>query len=208
MTAAQKDNLTYRLKVRLRKNALSYLNAPVVMETHGGYGAIYQECYARLGGGVVFEKDPAKAEALGRQRPEWAVYECDCEMAIRAGAGLHLPVNFYDLDPYGSPWPVLDAILSVKREWPQRIVVVVNDGLQQKAKMGGSWDVSALQGAVARYGTGVVYRQYLDICRELLEEKVRQVGYDLSHWGGYYCGYMEQITHYAAVLERGATDAA
>ena len=207
MKATQKDNSTYKLKVKLRKNALGFLSAPVVMETHGGYGAIYQECYALLSSGVVFEKDARKAESLAKQRPAWAVYECDCEMAIRAGVGLHLPVNFYDLDPYGSSWPVLDAILSADREWPERVVVVVNDGLRQKMKMGSSWEVKALQSMVTRYGASRMYAHYLEICREMVTEKVRQVGYDLSHWGGYYCGYEGQMTHYAAVCER-ATNAA
>lgn len=199
--STQKDNSTYRLKAKLRRNALALIDAPVVMETHGGYGAIYQECYTRLPDGIVFEKDAAKADALAKQRPTWAVYECDCEMAIRAGAGAHLPTNFFDLDPYGSPWPVLDAILSVDRNWPRRIAIVVNDGLRQKAKMSGAWDVAALAPMVAKYGNNAIYANYLEICREMVQEKTGQLGYKLARWGGYYCGYMEQMTHYAAVLE-------
>lgn len=199
--SAQKDNSTYRLKVKLRKNAIALLDAPVVMETHGGYGAIYQECYARLPNGVVFEKDAAKADALAKQRPTWAVYECNCEMAILAGAGAHLPTNFFDLDPYGSPWPVLDAILSVERDWPAQIVFVVNDGLRQKTQMSGAWSVSALDSMTAKYGNNAIYANYLDICRELIQEKTSQLGYKLTRWSGYYCGYENQMTHYAAVLE-------
>lgn len=207
MTATQKDNSTYKLKVKLRKNALGYLAAPVVMETHGGYGAIYQECYARLPGGVVFEKDARKADALSRQRPTWAVYECACEMAIQAGVGLHLPVNFFDLDPYGSPWPVLDAILSVERNWPARVVIVVNDGLRQGSlDIQGGWRVEALRDAVARYGNSALFANYLEICREMIGEKVGQLGYKLTHWGGYYCGFGGKMTHYAAVCDR-ATNA-
>ena len=202
MKNIQKDNSTYRLKVKLRKNALGFLDAPVVMETHGGYGAVFQECYSRLPNGVVFEKDPIKADALSRQRLTWAVYECDCVGAIRAGVGAHLPVDFYDVDPYGSPWPVIDAILSVKRDWPRRIVFAVNDGLRQKVKMNGGWDVESLQDAVARYGASKMYARYLEVCREMLAEKVSQCGYTLTHWGGYYCGYADQMTHYAAVCDR------
>ena len=202
MASAQKDNSTFRLKAKLRKKALAFLDTPVVMETHGGYGAIYQECYGKLETGIVFEKDTKKAAALGKQRPTWAVYECDCVSAIRAGVGLHLPVNLYDVDPYGSPWDVIDAILSAKREWPARLVFAVNDGLRQKLKMAGGWDVGALSDVCVRYGNGALYTHYLEICQEMLTEKVRQAGYGLSYWGGYYCGWLEQMTHYAAVYDR------
>src|SRR5678815_1224206 len=90
----QKDNTSLAGKVAIRRSLLGQLaqlgQAPIVLETHGGIGAIYRRCYSMVPSGVVFEKDPRKAEILAGQRPTWAVYESDCEKAIAAGAGAHL----------------------------------------------------------------------------------------------------------------------
>jgi hypothetical protein len=205
MAAGQKDNSTLSLKVSLRRNLLREIEKPVVLESHGGYGAIYERCYAHLvAEGVVFEKDPAKAAVLGRQRPTWAVYEADCVGALAAGVGGHLAVSFFDLDPYGEPWPVVDAIFGSKRPWPERIAVVVNDGLRQNLRIAGGWKVASLEAMTARYGNRALHDHYLEICREMLAEKAAQAGYGLSRWAGYYCGYGQMMTHYAAVLVRTA----
>lgn len=199
----KRDNSTFKYKARLRKQALALMDSPCVMETHGGYGALYDECY-RHGDfpGVVFEKNPIKADALAKQRPAWAVYECDCVTAIQEGVGFHIPVNFFDIDPYGSPWDVIDAILGRHKYLPAVIVLVVNDGLRQKAKMGSAWNVKQLHSATSRFGASALYRKYLEICEFLLQQKAREVNYNLSRFGGYYCGYGDNMTHYAAVLRR------
>lgn len=195
----QKDNSTIKHKALLRRNLLAEIADPVVMETHGGAGMLFLRCYSHIRHGVVFETKPDKTAILARQRPSWSVYECDCVTALKAGAGAHLPVNFFDLDPYGEPWPVLDAIFESERPWPVRIGIVVNDGMRQKLRIG-AWDVGSMAGMVAKYGNkldGI----YLDVCRELLSDKAAQRGYRLIRWAGYYCGHADQMTHYAAVLE-------
>lgn len=174
----------------------------MILETHGGYGKIYELCYADLPAGVVFEKDPDKAGFLAGQRPTWAVYEGDSLKGIAARVGSHLPVNFLDLDPYGSPWEIINAFFENWGELPDRLAVAVNDGLRQKCKMNGAWSVGVLAEKVARYGNQSLYADYKEICRELLEEKAAQAGYRLSRWTAYYCGFRGQMTHYGAVLER------
>jgi hypothetical protein len=200
--ATQKDNSTFSLKASLRIKALLELEKPVVMETHGGYGKLYDRCYSHVVDGVVFEKRPEKSAKLAKQRPGWAVYESDCLMALRAGVGSHLPVNFLDLDPYGEPWPVMDAFFESKRPKPDRLVMVVNDGLRQKLKMNGGWTVGSLQGVVDRMGNGGLYEKYLEVCQALVKEKAAKAGYVLRRWTGYYAGFAGQMTHYAAVLVR------
>jgi len=170
------------------------------METHGGAGHLFMKCYRDVQRGVVFEVKPDKTAILARQRPTWSVYECDCVPALRAGVGSHLPVNFFDLDPYGEPWPVLDAILQSERPWPERIGVVVNDGLRQKLRIS-AWDVGSMQAMVGKYGNKLA-DVYLEVCRELLDEKAAQRGYRITRWAGYYCGHADAMTHYAAVLEK------
>ncbi len=200
----QRDNSTFKSKAKLRKKALAMLDAPCVMETHGGYGAIYDECYrSRDIPGVVFEQNPIKADALAKQRPTWAVYECDCVAAIGEGVGFHVPVNLFDIDPYGSPWDVVDAIMGQARRLPATVVLAVNDGLRQKVQMNGGWDVAQLAPAVRRFGAASMYRKYLEVCEFLLQQKAVEAGYALDRFGGYYCGHGDNMTHYAALLRRG-----
>jgi hypothetical protein len=202
----KKDNSTLRQKVALRRSALQALGggAPVILESHGGKGEIFKRCYSHVEQGVVFETDPRKTAVLSRQRPTWAVYEADCVSAMGAGVGFHLPFNFADFDPYGDPWPVVKAFLGNADHLAGRLVIVVNDGLRQGAKMGIAWQCESLQEAVAEHGNAFIYEHYLTVCQELMQKAAAQAGYSLSRWTGYYCGHAKQMTHYAAVLERKA----
>src|SRR5690606_31820124 len=101
----KKNNSTYYQKTRLRERTLQSLaeagiDAPVVMETHGGTGQLYRACYRTFPQGVVFEQKGEKAAKLALQRPTWAVYQCDCVNALSEGVGGHLAVNLLDIDPY------------------------------------------------------------------------------------------------------------
>jgi hypothetical protein len=199
LKSQKKDNTTFPFKLSLRKQALLELDAPVVMETHGGWGKLYANCYATFPG-VVFEQLPMKADFLAQQRPNWAVYETDCVRALREGAGNHLDVNFLDLDPYGEPWPVLSAFLESDRRLPARLVIVVNDGLRKSLKMGVGWHSKSLEPMCAKYGNAWLYHNYLAVCQELLKQKAAKAGYTLRRWTAYYCGHMDTMSHYAAVL--------
>lgn len=182
---------------------MSELEHPVILETHGGLGKLYSRCYSSIPDGVVFEKNSDKSSVLARQRPTWAVYEADCISAMAAGVGGHLPVNFVDFDPYGEPWPAMDAFFEGLKPTVPRLVLVVNDGLRQKLKLTGGWDVESMGPVVERIGNHC-HEGYLEICKELVKEKAAKAGYALRRWTGYYCGFREQMTHYAAVLERAA----
>lgn len=197
----KRDNSTFKQKVIIRKEMLKHLEAPIVMETHGGYGELFKACYQNVPSGVVFEKDARKVDRLGLQRPTWAVYEADCIEAIGAGCGNHLEVNVLDVDPYGDPWPVIEAFFSSDRAFPARCFVVVNDGLRQKIKLNCAWHVGSLQGVVGKYGNNL-YAVYLDVCRELMQEKAAKAGYNLSRFAGYYCGAAKMMTHYLAELKK------
>jgi hypothetical protein len=202
----QKDNSTLRSKVSLRLRLLREIPDPVVLETHGGFGRVYLDCYQGVEGGVVFEKDPEKAAALGLQRPTWAVYEADVEYALSVGVGSHLAVNFVDVDPYGDPWPTIEAFFASDRPRPGKIAVAVNDGLRQSAKMNIAWNTSSLAGVVAKYGNSYIYKHYKEICLELMEASASQAGYNLTRWAAYYTGHANQMTHYGAILELAKKD--
>lgn len=199
----QKDNSTFPYKAQLRRQALAEIDRPVVMETHGGYGWLYEACYKHVADGVVFETDARKSSFLAAQRPEWAVYEVDCIAALTAGVGSMWPINVLDCDPYGQPWPVIQAFFGSERPFPDRLLVVVNDGLRQKLKMKAAWTMDLLADLVAQYGNDRLYRDYLAVCQLLLETIAAQRGYVLRRWAGYYCGEGKNMTHYAALLQKG-----
>lgn len=197
----KKDNSTLRHKVTLRRNLLREIDRPVILETHGGWGAIYARCYSTIERGVVFERDEAKVSVLARQRPGWAVYDADCVRAIADGAADGWGINFVDVDPYGEPWPVLDALFSRAATWPDIVALAVNDGLRQKLRIG-AWDVGSMQAEVARYGNKLA-DCYVEICRDKCEQLAEQAVAGLLRWAGYYCGTNDNMTHYGAVLKRG-----
>ena len=200
----RQDNSTISRKVSLRLKTLGELGAPpIVMETHGGYGHIWQRCYREIPRGVVLEIRPERAEVLARQRPTWAVYQADCVVALAGGVGAHLRVNFLDCDPWGEPWPVITAFFSSHRPFPKRLALVVNDGLRSNLVLGCAWSVRSLSDVVRRFGNARIYPDYLAVCRILLAEKVAVAGYRIVRWAGYYCGNRQYQTHYAAILERG-----
>ena len=197
---AKKDNSAFRQKVLLRKEALKHVSGdPVIMETHGGRGEIFRACYSHIQDGIVLEKDLNKSAILGLQRPTWRVYETDCEAAIREGVGSDMKINFLDIDPYGDPWRTIDAFLESDRERVNSLCVVVNDGLRKSVRFGKSGDIGVFQDIVKKYGIKF-YDFYLDICQEMMKEKVGKAGYSLVHFSGYYCGTMSDITHYMALL--------
>ena len=81
------------------------------------------------------------------------MYEADAEEAIAAEVGFQFAPDLFDLDPYGSPWPVFDAIVGQSAKWSRGPVgFAVNDGLRQKLKPGGGWHVGAMREAVAEFG--------------------------------------------------------
>ncbi len=200
------DNATARHKISLRRLMLADAAVParpVVLETHGGAGLLYDACYAhRAAGGVVFEADGQKASLLAQQRPEWSVYEGDCEAALAAGAAAHLAFDVVDVDPYGSPFETIGGLFKAEgRTWPDVVQLVVNDGLRQKVRFGGAWDVICLRPIVAEWGNDL-FDRYIDVAKEMVARLVAPAGFGVARWRGYHCGTGEQMTHYWAELRR------
>jgi hypothetical protein len=183
----QKDNSTLRQKAKLRKLALDDLRGggatPVVLESHGGRGRLFTECYEGVAAGVVFEKDPGKIEILARQRPTWSVYEGDCLAAIDAGAGGHLRFNVIDLDPYGMPFEVMAAVFHPNRPLADVVELVVNDGTRQKVGLGGAWNVKCLADIVRDFGNNL-HAVYLEAAKEKTRRLVKAAGFKIAAWRG------------------------
>lgn len=200
--APQQDNSTFPAKIELRRLALQQVTNPVVMETHGGYGELYDACYyGVVETGVVFEREFARAAFLARQRPAWAVYEGECQLALAAGVGSHLTVNLLDVDPYGSAWDAIPAFFNSPRPFADRMALVVNDGLRYGVKLGKSWQVKTLQPLVERFGNDL-WDKYLDVCGIMLQEAIQPAGYSVRFFDGYYAGIGKKMTHFLAILEK------
>jgi len=202
------DNATRIAKAQLRSKALIQLStfeAPVVLETHGGMGHLYADCYTHIPRGIVCEKNPEKAQKLLKQRGQkWAVFECDVEKALRAGLGNHLDVNFLDVDPYGDPWPTIDGFLQSDRRLPDYLMIVVNDGLRALAQRQRGWTSKTLEPIVRKYGNTDLFNRWLEICREMLQERAEHAGYKMQTWAGYYPQRNDypshHMSHYCGLL--------
>lgn len=193
----KKDNQTLALKISIRKNCLSLIDEPVIMETHAGLGGVWSKVYRHMDTGVAFEKDGRKCESLCRDRPNWSVYKCDSLMAIERGVGFHLPINFFDIDPYGDPWHYIHAVAA---HIASRSVIVVNDGMRQKAKRKGAGSSSSLEAVAIRFGNDNIYSQYKEVCHWMMADLCKNAGLTLEKWTSYYCGRNKDMTHYAAVI--------
>lgn len=203
MTASkQQDNSTFEQNLRLRRAVLHAAPPePVVLETHGGFGRLYERAWFKARTGVVVEKVEGKAAALAEQRPTWRVYQADSLKALRAGIAADLRFDIVDLDPYGSPHDYLDALASSGRTWPDSWHLVVNDGLRQSLALGGAWHSDTMAWAVQKHGNNL-HPIYLRVAREAVERFAERLGYLVAGWHGYYTGANSMMTHYWARIER------
>lgn len=202
MASRKSDNKGLREKLRLRREAMARLGvAPLVCETHGGFGVIGGHLYRDLPRGVAIEKDEQKAARLARERPGWRVYEGDSTSALSRGLAGDLPINLLDADPYGDPWPTIRAFLLSERERPQRIVVAVNDGLRRGLRIGAGWRYGSLKDAVLEFGADL-HPVYLQVARWMLDQEAARGGYRMEDFRGFYGGHSQGMTHYYGVLER------
>ena len=197
-----KDNSTISQKAALRVELRKLLPpALAILETHGGSGKLFKRVYDDVTVGLVLDSDAMKAELLARQRPTWRVYEAKAEKAIAAGLGADFACNLVDVDPYGEPWPTLEAYFTSERQRPAVIGFAVNDGLRQKLKVQAGWQVRSMRQPIEHFGNTQLHSNYLDVCRWKFERFAELIGYNITHWAGYYCGKSDDNTHYAAVLE-------
>lgn len=195
----RQDNSAFEQKVLIRRHALSLVEQQVIMETHGGTGALYTKLYRRLMEGVVFEKHPDKTEILARQRPSWAVYEADCIQALRAGAGAHLAVNYLDVDPHGISIEVVDAFLNSARPKVGRLVLVGTDGGRMRVRFQSAWCTAAFTEIVAEFGNSF-HDCYLDALEWYIRRRAAVAGYTVEQFGGTYSGHLHDVALYMAVL--------
>lgn len=188
----------------MRRNLLERLGIakPFVLETHGGRGEIWKRLYSGFPGGAI-EKDPDKAEFLARQRPTWAIYEGKAEAMLGAGLFRTSTVEVLDVDPFGEPWPTIEGFFKARRLLAPRMVLAVNDGLRQNARVKGAWKVGSTKKAAAQWGNDKVRAHYLEFCQQKLGEIVGAAGYGIAWWHGYYTGNLDDMTHYGAMLVQG-----
>ena len=201
--ARQLDNSTFVQKMRLRNRVLAQSGPAVdVLETHGGFGRIFERTWYRAERGAVIERDSVKVEHLARQRPRWAVYEGDSLQALRCGLFASRAFDIVDLDPYGSTLTYFAPLFDAHRRRPGRWWLVANCGLRHTLGLKQAWRIEVLQELAARLGAASdFYHRYLDVVQLLLTEHANASGQRLTWFDGYYCGHGNNMTHYAARIE-------
>lgn len=201
-----KDNATIRQKAALRREVLALVKDPLIMETHGGYGRLFTECYEHISRGIVFEKEADRCDVLAIQRPSWRVYQCKAETAISQNVAPDWAINILDADPHGSPWPTLKAFFSSQREFADEMFLAINDGYRRHARRKMAWKSPIMRPVCERFGNDV-FSIYLKTCEWMAGEFAKLAEYELVNFAGYYCGNGNNMTHYAARLQRRSAKA-
>lgn len=199
----RRDHTEWALKVQLRQWLTAQLGLadPVVLETHGGEGRLWQ-AGPRWARGLVLEKDPARCAVLERQRPAgWDVVCGNSASLLLRGYAAQQAFDLVDIDPHRQPWPTLDAYFTSQRCYAPRLGLVVTDSLRQCVRYNGGTRIHGLLPYVARYGRHV-HRFYLEVCKERLGDLIAPLGYQVTAWQGQYGGVIKTMTYVAYVLER------
>lgn len=199
----KRDNSTFINKIRLRNRVLADCKSnPVILETHGGFGRIYERTWWHASSGVVIEKDDKKAQHLCRQRPKWAVYQGDSEAAIDVGLCRNIQFDIIDLDPWGSTIPLLSALSKPGRQFPDRWHLVANDGGWLNAGLGGAWSMKGLEKFVGRDGNHFTQERYREVLKEIVGEFSDKIGFEVAFWFIHRPENTYRLMHYWATLVR------
>lgn len=188
-------------KVSLRLNLRQHIPQPYIIELYGGKGLMYTHCWNDTQG-VVFEKDPKLIDTLATVRPSWRVYQGDTVKALQAGVcSSVIPQHvILDCDPFGSPWPAIEAYIRALIVPPIVLGLAVTDGAIQKVQLTGGWDVDGWSPHVLKYGNDI-YDRYLFFSKMRLEALLKPQGYTLISWHGVY-GDRKHVAYYAAIFSQ------
>ena len=205
MTAKKRDNSALEAKIALRRQAIAAAESPVVLETHAGEGLIFLQCYTGVTKGWALEKDKDLLDRMTQQRERWFCYQCESEK-ILADAPRAFDANFIDVDPHGSPWPVLEALFNPHRFTAPTLHLVVHDGSRRFLAIGASgssdqrWRVGLLAELAAEYGDDL-RANYSDLALVAISKLAKPCGYTVRKWTAFYTGHDSHSTHYWATLK-------
>lgn len=198
-----RDNNDLEFKIKLRKSFLkSISDAPVILEIYGGSGRIFNRVYSKYEHGVVLEKNPEKVEFLCKQRPSWAVYECDSVKALSDGFYVWKNFNFIDCDPYSNPYLSLEAFFHGRKMLPENLAIVVTDGMPLAIQLrGGGWRVKIPQELVQKFGNNL-NNNYIEVVRYYWNQKAAELGYTVSRFEAKMGGTRKHMCYYGVALSR------
>ena len=121
---------------------------------------------------------------------------------MKSGVGSHLEINFIDADPYGQAWQVLHAFFQSDRPRADRVVLVVHDGVRNRIGRYGASDIDVFQDVITKVGEIALYRNYIEVCEDMLTEMVETAGYTVESFGGFYSRKDKDQTHFFAELAK------
>lgn len=172
-----------------------------VLETHGGTGWLASTVYAgRTGIGI--ELNQRKAAARARILPAWWSIVGDSASVLRSGALRWFAPAIIDVDPYGDPWPALEAA-AAGVSVPPAVVLAVTDGLPRALQIR-DYRVPSLRADIAAHGLDYVREYYEEICRRRIQRLFP--AYTIDRWVYAESGKGRGLALYAARITQPAPE--
>ena len=186
------DNAKINAKQDLRNNVLNFFNEKHVLEVFCGSGEMYRDVWhvADTYTGIDIKKQFDERNTI-------------CGDAVKAVSTIDLDCfNVFDIDAYGSPYDVLNIILSRYQGHAKRLAFILTDGINMDLKMGrickglrSLLDVDSKIFKKANNLHGKIVEDIVDIVAEKLKAKVIHREFAKGNTGA-------AMRYYAFVIER------
>jgi len=167
----RRDNTAGAVKVELRRRALTWVDAPSVLELCCGMGHMWAWVYRGLPYHGVDEARVFSPRLCDMARAEEWVEEHDLAT-----------YNFLDVDTYGSPWAMISRFLH--RVPARRVAVVCTCGLRLQWQRGGSSDhlarVFGVRPGARIAAGGALFDHYREIVMSFMTETAARTGRHVS----------------------------
>tara|TARA_Y100000310_G_scaffold321114_1_gene378344 strand:- start:119 stop:724 length:606 start_codon:yes stop_codon:yes gene_type:complete len=198
-----KDNSQWKNKITLRRHILTRLPVRSVLEVFAGNGVMNRRCYSDIDYGVALDKDTKKCKQFARIRPSWAVYEVDAVQALAGGMADAGAFDLIDFDAWGDPWRAIYAYADNCATAPDRLGIVVTDGLRRKLNYASAFP-RHMEPEVQKYGGRNVSYQYRTIVLERLDDIGRRLGMSVEQ--SWVQSSTADMTLYAAVFTKSGAE--
>lgn len=194
----KRDSSDPAAKLALRRAVLRALPpGALILETCAGVGTMWRGCW-RAHRGAALDRDAVRARAAALVRPTWAVYAVDAEAALWHGLLAGWVFDVVDVDPYGSPWPIVRAFLARPRRRAPLTHLVVTDGYASRAfiarpdralfdGVGGDATTRGLD----RAGYDTLVRERVAVWAAADRQRVRAF---TTSWQGRMCTHLIELT--------------
>lgn len=173
----QKDNTETHHKLAVRRRAAETLGeGDFILEAFAGSGEMYSALWHRWAG-FTMDKDLAKVTRAAKQRKRWGCYQGDTLRALEAGWLENIEFKLVDFDPYGEPWPALQAYFAGHLAFHSPWVAVCTDGYWSQRNLASK--SRCLFGYGGGRFSGMSDRAYIEICHDFVRSLASRYGQEL-----------------------------